>query len=130
MSERKLGFSSKHNAVTLLKKRTQHTTHYPLQCRCLVRLRLRVASLATVARYYRSATTSTPPLHSKKKKANQTTSPRANLHAERVMKTSPHFVCGADQPDPHFACLSEMNRPTLSPLNICISLGKFFLSLL
>jgi len=41
-----------------------------------------------------------------KKKAGRPASPRANPHAGRVIKTNPHFVCGAGQPGLHFAGLS------------------------
>jgi len=98
-------------------------THSPLHRRSLY-LRLRVASPATVACYCRYAATHRYCyyaaahrycLHSsstfQKKK-------RANPHAGWIMKTSPHFVCGAGQPGPYFAGICEARRLALPPLNI------------
>ena len=98
MSKRKFGFHSKHNAVTLFQK--THTTHDTLS------FGVSLASLATSHGFacncralmsLCSCTPLLPPpfLYIQKKRMARPASLRVNLHAERVMKTNPHFVCGA-----------------------------------
>jgi len=77
LSERKLGFHSNHNIVTLFQKRTQHMAHSPLQRR---RLQRRVASPAIVARYCCSTAAHRYCLHSSstlKKNSRPTRKPTA-----------------------------------------------------
>ena len=114
---KKIRFSLKtQRSYAVPKKRTQHMTHFPLQRRRSLRLRLRVASPAIVdAHRYCLYSSST---FQKKKQVGS----RTNLHARRVMKTNLHFVYEAGQPSPHFAGLSGMDlcragRPALPPLN-------------
>jgi len=48
---------------------------------------------------------------------------RANPYVKRAMKTSPHFVCGVNQPGPSFAGLCGTGRSALSSLPTLLNLN-------